>query len=64
MAGPFSTNKAAWAWLDRHTDAGLGDDHHRANVRALINRYGAVHIWARASARQLEEQESKRRADE
>jgi hypothetical protein len=42
IAGPFATNAAAWSWLDRHADAGHADDDHRANVRALIDRYGAV----------------------
>jgi hypothetical protein len=42
IAGPFASNADAWRWIDRHADAGVGDDEHRANVRALIDRNGAV----------------------
>jgi hypothetical protein len=40
IAGPFETNAAAWAWIDRNSND--GDDDHRTNVRALIDKYGAV----------------------
>jgi hypothetical protein len=33
--GPFPTNAAAWAWLDRNTNAGRDDDKHRAIREAM-----------------------------
>jgi hypothetical protein len=35
--GPFDTNAAAWLWIDRHSDEGLGDTERYGRIRMAFN---------------------------